>query len=270
MVGIDTAKSLAYSLKKPIIAINHLEGHIYSNYLNKDYQEKSWIIKNNIPNNPCPSLIFPALTLIVSGGHTQLVYMTDHLKYKVIGQTRDDAAGEAFDKVAKLLNLSYPGGPIISKLARHGNNKAYPFSPPMIKSKNLDFSFSGLKTEVLYLTKKLDKLNKQQTNNICASFQKAVVDVLTTKTIKAAQQYKPKTILLGGGVAANKLLRQKLKNKIKQKNINSNFQLPTSDFCSDNAAMIAAAAYQHAKRKKYVRNKNFCSAKIIPKPNLQL
>ena len=247
MVGIDTAKSLAYSLNKKIIAINHLEGHIYSNWLN-----------NHPPK-------FPLLCLIVSGGHTQLVLMKNHLQYQTIGQTRDDAAGEAFDKVAKLLNLGYPGGPIISKLANLGNSKKYPFSPPMIKSKNLDFSFSGLKTEVLYLVKKCQKLNNQQINNICASFQKATVDVLVAKTIKATQKYKPKTIIIGGGVAANKLLRQELKKKIKQKIPNAKYQMLNTKYCSDNAAMIAAATYQHTKRKKFSNWK-----KIIPLPNLQL
>lgn len=257
MVGIDTAKSLAYSLNKKIIAINHLKGHIYSNWLTLDNQ---YLISN---------IQFPILCLIVSGGHTELVLMKNHLKYQVIGQTRDDAAGEAFDKVAKLLNIGYPGGPIISKLADFGNNKAYNFTRPMLNSKDFDFSFSGLKTEIFRLTKERKKFNQQQINDICASFQKAVVDVLVSKTIQVAKKYQAKTIMLGGGVAANKLLRQTLQQKIKQENLISNIQFPISNFCSDNGAMIAAAAYQYA----IARNKNFYSLqykKIIPEPNLTL
>ncbi|MDD3887891.1 MAG: tRNA (adenosine(37)-N6)-threonylcarbamoyltransferase complex transferase subunit TsaD [Patescibacteria group bacterium] len=248
MVGIDTAKSLAYSLNKKIIAINHLEGHIYANWLEN---------KNKI--------IFPALCLIVSGGHTELVIIKDHLNYQVIGQTRDDAAGEAFDKVAKLLNIGYPGGPIISKLADNGDNQAYNFPRPMINSKDFDFSFSGLKTEILKLTKKHPNLDKQQINNICASFQKAVVDTLVFKTIKAAKEYHVKTIMLGGGVSANKCLRKDIKQKIQQEIPNSHFSLLKFQFTSDNGAMIAAAAYQHAIRKKFT---DFI--KIAPETNLIL
>jgi len=248
MVGIDTAKSLAFSLNKKIVAVNHLEGHIYSNWLN---------------NNDPPK--FPLLCLIVSGGHTELVYMQDHLEYQIIGQTRDDAAGEAFDKVAKLLNIGYPGGPIISKLANQGNNKAYHFSRPMLHSNNFDFSFSGLKTEVLRLTKKYDKLTNSQINNICASFQKAVADILVTKTIQAAKKLKPKTIIIGGGVAANQLLRKELENKAKQEIPDTKFQILNTRYSSDNAAMIAAAAYQHAKKKQFTDWK-----KIVPEPNLKL
>ncbi len=259
MVGIDTAKSLAYSLNKKIIAINHLEGHIYAN----------WLYPPNIRISEFPNFQFPILCLIVSGGHTELVFMPNHLKYNVIGQTRDDASGEAFDKVAKLLNIGYPGGPIVSKLAKSGNDKAYNFPRPMINSKDYDFSFSGLKTEIFRLTQKYKKFNQQQINDICSSFQKAVVDTLVFKTIKAAKEYKIKTIMLGGGVSANKLLRQELKNKIEKEIPNSQFSLLNSQFTSDNGAMIAAAAYQHA----IVRNKNFCSLpykKIIPETNLNL
>jgi len=246
MVGIDTAKSLAYSLNKKIISINHLEGHIYANWLEN---------KNKI--------IFPILCLIVSGGHTELVLMKDHLKYQVIGQTRDDAAGEAFDKVAKLLNIDYPGGPIISKLADNGNNQAYDFPRPMINSKDFDFSFSGLKTEILKLTKKHPNLDKQQINDICASFQKAVVDTLVFKTIKAAKEYRVKTIMLGGGVSANKCLRKNIEQKIQQEIPNCHFSILNSQFSSDNGAMIAATAYQYAKKNK------FCNFKTItPEVNL--
>jgi len=245
LVGLCFAKAVAWASEKKIIG-NHLEGHIYANWLEN---------KNKI--------IFPILCLIVSGGHTELVLMKDHLKYQVIGQTRDDAAGEAFDKVAKLLNIDYPGGPIISKLADNGNNQAYDFPRPMINSKDFDFSFSGLKTEILKLTKKHPNLDKQQINDICASFQKAVVDTLVFKTIKAAKEYRVKTIMLGGGVSANKCLRKNIEQKIQQEIPNCHFSILNSQFSSDNGAMIAATAYQYAKKNK------FCNFKTItPEVNL--
>ncbi|MFA6296823.1 MAG: tRNA (adenosine(37)-N6)-threonylcarbamoyltransferase complex transferase subunit TsaD [Patescibacteria group bacterium] len=269
MVGIDTAKSLAYSLNKKIIAINHIEGHIYSNWL---------VQKNNFRISEFPlsaeakqseakaeNFQFPILCLIVSGGHTELIYMKDHLNYNVIGQTRDDAAGEAFDKVAKLLDIGYPGGPIISKLAESGDDQAYNFSRPMINSKDFDFSFSGLKTEVLRLTKENNIFSKQQINDICASFQKAVVDTLIFKTINAAKKYNVKTIMLGGGVSANKSLRKNLEQKIQQEIPDSHFSILNSQFSSDNGAMIASTAYQYAKNNKF---SDF--SKIIPEANLSL
>ena len=234
LVGAQTAKILAYTVKQPIISVNHLKAHIYANWL------------NNKPN-------FPALGLIVSGGHTELILMKDKTSFKKIGQTLDDAAGEAFDKVAQLLNIGYPGGPIISKLALQGDDTAFEFPRPMINANNFNFSFSGLKTSVLYTVKKLKtacpnryakrcgRVNQKTKADICASFQKAAVDVLVSKTIKAAKQYKVKTVILAGGVAANKLLRQQLYKEVKA--IKKEFLVPEFKFSTDNAAMIAAAGY---------------------------
>ena len=249
MIGIDTAKSLSFAHKLPIIPINHIESHIYSNFI----EEKS-------------TSEFPVLALIVSGGHTDLILMKDHGKYQEIGSTRDDAAGEAFDKVAKLLNIGYPGGPIISQKADIGNSRAYSFPRPMIDSPNFDFSFSGLKTDVLRLVKKKrGKFSTQEINNVCASFQTAVVDVLVSKTLKAATKLNVKSVLLAGGVSANKLLRRKLKSTINKKLKNTNFYSPDLKYCTDNAAMVAQAGYFHVLRKDYT-----AWDKVEVDPNLKL
>jgi N6-L-threonylcarbamoyladenine synthase len=179
--------------------------------------------------------------------------MTDKNKFTKVGSTRDDAAGEAFDKVAKLLGLSYPGGPEISKRANLGNSKAYSFPRPMI-AKGLDFSFSGLKTDVLRLVKrKNNKFSEQEINNICASFQAAVIDVLITKTIRAAEKYQAKMITIGGGVSSNQLLRKFFTNKITSQQPQIKFILPDPKYSTDNAAMVAAAGYHLAQQKKFTQ-----------------
>lgn len=228
LVGVNTAKTLAYSLDKPIIGVNHLEGHIYSAF------------GGEIRNSKL-EINFPAIVLIVSGGHTSLILMKDYGKFEAIGQTRDDAAGEAFDKVAALLELPYPGGPAIEKEA----SKSKPLSSklkiklprPMIDSSSFDFSFSGLKTAVLYLIKQFngDRL-KNVKRDIAHEFQQAVIDVLVDKTLKAANYYKVKTIMLSGGVSANSLLRREFERK-------TNFLVPPKNLCTDNAVMIAVAGY---------------------------
>ncbi len=246
MVGVETARALAYLWKKPLVAVNHLEGHIYANFLSEKICE------------------FPILCLIVSGGHTELVLMKKHLNYKVIGATRDDAAGECFDKVGKMLGLPYPAGPEVAKLADKGNPRAIAFPRPMMNSGDFsakggpasgwDFSFSGLKTAVLYYVKKIPKQvrdDKKTIVDICASFQQAAVDVLVTKTIRAAQKYRVKTIMLGGGVAANQQLRKQLNEAIKKQSPNTNYLILNTQFCSDNAAMIAAAGYFRALKKDF-------------------
>lgn len=209
LIGLNFAKALAYAWQKPIVKINHLHGHIYAN----------WLVNQKIE--------FPVLCLVVSGGHTQLILMKKHNQFKLLGETRDDAAGEAFDKVAKLLNLGYPGGPIISQKAKQGNPKQYAFPRPMLKTDNYDFSFSGLKTAVLYETKK----QPPRVNDMAASFQQAVIDVLVKKTFRAAEEYKVKTVMLAGGVAANSELRKHFQH------------VPSPELCTDNGAMIATAAY---------------------------
>lgn len=231
-VGVQTAATLSYVWKKPLVGVNHIEGHVYSNW-----------VRN-------PGIKFPALHLIVSGGHTELVVMTAHGKYKLLGKTRDDAAGEAFDKVAKILHLSYPGGPSIQKAALKGNPHAIDFPRPMLKEKNYEFSFAGLKTSVLYLTQKHRKLTTKQRADIAASFQQAVIDVLVAKTLRAGKQYKVRSVLLAGGVAANKLLRETLKKTLYAELPKVFFGIPPFDLCTDNATMIAVAGYFNAKRKK--------------------
>lgn len=225
--GIEFAKDLAKKLKKPLIGVNHMEGHLYSN-----------ILKNI-------RIEFPAISLVVSGGHTILLKLDSLTKWKKLGETRDDAAGEAYDKVARLLDLPYPGGPEIEKIAKSG----YPivkFPRPMLKDQNYDFSFSGLKTAVLYYVRDNNKTSRA---DVAASFQQAVVDVLVGKTIRAARVYRAKSILLCGGVSANKYLQKNL--KVAASNLGADFHVPAFEFNTDNAAMIATAAYiQHLRKKK--------------------
>jgi N6-L-threonylcarbamoyladenine synthase len=240
LVGINFAKALAYSWPKPITGINHIEGHIYANWLPRD---SSPSVQND------RKIQFPILCLVVSGGHTQLILMKGHGDYKLLGETRDDAAGEAFDKVAKLLNLGYPGGPIISQKAQKGNPQSFDLPRPMLNSDDFDFSFSGLKTAVLYLVK--DKtLAPKYINDMAASFQQAVIDVLVNKTIKAAKKYEVKTVMLSGGVAANQELRQQMAEAIKKELPQAKFYIPDVNLCTDNAAMIAAAAFYQTQNKQ--------------------
>lgn len=241
MIGCDTAKSLSLAWNKPLVGINHLEGHIYACWLKGNQKE----------------IKFPALCLIVSGGHTELILMKNHGKYKEIGSTRDDAAGEAFDKVAKLLGLKYPGGPIVSKLAEKGDPRKIDLPRPMLsqnpeREETYDFSFAGLKTAVLEkLRDRKSKPHWKFIYDICASFQLAVIDVLIKKTICAAKEYKAKTILATGGVAANKLLRKTLKKTIKKRMPGILCLMPDAKLCTDNAAKIAAAAFFHTQKKGF-------------------
>jgi len=234
LVGVETAKALALGWNKPLVRVNHIEGHIASNFLpQRGADAKLAHIK------------FPALALIVSGGHTELILVKKMGSYKLVGATRDDAAGEAFDKVAKLLGLGYPGGPSISKAAKRGNPSTYNFPRPMLANKDFDFSFSGLKTAVLY-TLKGRRPSKKEVPNLAASFEQAVVDVLVGKTLRAARELKVKSLLLGGGVAANGLLRATLEDETKKIPRLQYFQ-PNLAFATDNAAMIAMAAAFHKK-----------------------
>jgi len=258
-VGLETAKTLSYVWQKPLIPVNHLEGHIYASAISNfqfPISKKIPNPKSQIPNEfRMPEWEFPVLALVVSGGHTQLVLMKDHLKYKIVGHTLDDAAGEAFDKVAKILDLGYPGGPIISRLGKEGNPKAFDLPRPMINSGGFDFSFSGLKTAVLYLAQKESKSKNYELRkkDICASFQQAVVDVLVIKTIKAAERYKVKTILLGGGVSANKELREQLGMAIENNLSEISYHIPDISLTGDNAVMIAIAAYFRYKNKNFLK-----------------
>lgn len=234
LVGLSTAKALAYSLNKKLVAINHIEAHLYA----------AWLEQEKPPE-------FPALGLVVSGGHTELVLMKGHSDYQLLGATLDDAAGEAFDKVAKLLDLGYPGGPAISKAAEKGNPDKFDLPRPMLKQDNFDFSFAGLKTAVLYLIKnsKVD-INK---NDLAASFQKATVDTLVGKTLKAIKKYQPKSFILGGGVAANLELRRVLKEKLPN---DIKFYCPPIELCTDNAAIVGANGYFKAKNGQFIKWEN--------------
>lgn len=233
LVGTTTAKTLAYLWKKPLLGIHHIEGHIYSNFINKNIGD----------------IAFPILCLVVSGGHTQLVMMKKHLHYQIIGQTQDDAAGEAFDKVARTLGLGYPGGPVVSTLASRYNPQEtkyqITFPRPIIHDQTFNFSFSGLKTAVLYYVKKNEKHlpDENFVQKVCFEFQQAAIDVLVEKTIAAARVYRPKTILLAGGVSANQQLQVQLAKKIEDVVPHINFFFPELAFQLDNAGMIAAAAF---------------------------
>lgn len=254
LVGIETAKTLAVVWKKPIVPVNHLVAHIYANWLKVEGK-----------NNRHP--LFPALALVVSGGHTDLILMKGHGKLLWIGGTRDDAAGEAFDKCARLLGLAYPGGPSISKEAEKffknpesKKQKLNLFPRPLLKEKNFDFSFSGLKTAVLREVKG-ESLSKKTIQRLAAEIQEAIVDSLIAKSIKAIKKYRPKSFLLAGGVAANKRLRNKFIFQIKNE-ILQVFHVPTSDLCTDNAAYIASFAFFNFKPKTL--------KKIIAKPDLTI
>lgn len=226
VVGLNAAKGLALMNNLPLIGINHLEGHIYSAWLYQDGQ------------NPPPAPQFPLLALVVSGGHTEIVLINDHLNYQRLGATLDDAAGEAFDKVARLLGLSYPGGPSIQAAAESGNPLAFDF-PRAWLDDNWNFSFSGLKTAVMREVKKLESRGVAlPTADIAASFQASVVDVLVSKTMHAAKKYEAKSILVAGGVSANKALRQSFSLRM-----SSGVHIPALSYCTDNAAMIAAAGF---------------------------
>ena len=226
VVGMNMAKGLALGLGLPLVGVNHLEGHIYS----------SWIYNagESVPAEPQ----FPLMALLVSGGHTELNLMTDHLTYKRLGATLDDAAGEAFDKVGRLLGLPFPGGPSIQKAAEEGNPTRFKF--PRARLDNpYDFSFSGLKTAVLYEVNALKKRHSTlPVEDLAASFQSTVVDVLFNKTMKAARDFSAKEILIAGGVSANLALRNAFQSQTEFK-----VNIPTFSLCTDNAAMIAAAGY---------------------------
>ena len=327
--GLNFAKDLAKKLKVPLVGVNHLEGHLFSNWLPPKNQGKgsqggySNVLKNlRISEN---KISFPAIVLLVSGGHTMLVLMRSITKWSVLGETRDDAVGEAFDKVAKMLGLPYPGGPEVERLARNFDISKYQhieFPRPMIHDKSYDFSFSGLKTAVLYylrdlssqatppswrggetdevptasrildgeaigtisVTSKAEKiatpspfdenqkswarddnktpLAQNDSIKICASFQKAAIDVLVHKTMRATKEFKAESILLCGGVACNKALQKELKNKTKEKpfdKLRVEFHVPNMKFNTDNAVMIAIAAHL---------GKKYPTAKPLPNLNL--
>lgn len=245
-VGVTKAKELAAVHNKPLVAVNHMAGHIYANLA----QTKTGATSLN-------ALQFPVLALLVSGKHTEMVIMRDHLSFEIIGATLDDAMGEAYDKVARMLNLGYPGGPILTELALQGNPNAYDFPVPMKHSGNLHFSFSGLKTAVLYMIKKIKEkengreLTKQEVIDIAASFQRVAFASIILKLTAAVKQYEIKQILLGGGVIANTDFRQAIRQAMKPFGIAVHYP-NIKKLCTDNAAMIAVAAYYQAQRHDFV------------------
>ena len=224
LVGVAEAKAIAYAAKKPLVGVHHIEGHICANYIeNKELEP-------------------PFLCLVASGGHTHLVKVADYGKYEIIGRTRDDAAGEAFDKVARAIGLGYPGGPKIEKKAKEGNDKAIVFPKAKVAENPYDFSFSGLKSAVLNYINGC-KMKRQEINeaDIAASFQKAVIDVLVEHAVHAAKEYRFDKFAIAGGVASNQTLREAMEKACKERGIQ--FYHPSPIFCTDNAAMIGSAAY---------------------------
>lgn len=224
LVGVAEAKAIAYAAKKPLVGVHHIEGHICANYIeNKELEP-------------------PFLCLVASGGHTHLVKVADYGKYEIIGRTRDDAAGEAFDKVARAIGLGYPGGPKIEKKAKEGNDKAIVFPKAKMAENPYDFSFSGLKSAVLNYINGC-KMKRQEINeaDIAASFQKAVIDVLVEHAVHAAKEYRIDKFAIAGGVASNQTLREAMEKACKERGIQ--FYHPSPIFCTDNAAMIGSAAY---------------------------
>jgi N6-L-threonylcarbamoyladenine synthase len=229
LVGVATAKALAFGLETPLIGVHHIEGHISANYI---------VHKNLEP---------PFLCLVVSGGHSHLVGVMDYGRYEILGQTLDDAAGEAYDKIARTLKLGYPGGPVIDRLAQQGDPHFVEYPRPYIKDPHYNFSFSGLKTAVINHLHSMDQRGqKYRVEDIAASFQQAVVDVLVDKTIKAAENTRSQRIVLAGGVAANSALKTQLGNMCREKGMELYY--PTPLLCTDNGAMIASAGYYKLRR----------------------
>jgi N6-L-threonylcarbamoyladenine synthase len=244
-VGINFAQALGFLYKLPVMPANHMEGHILSVFIT---ESGTFSIKKK--DKP-----FPAISLLVSGGHTEIVLAKDIGKYKLIGATRDDAAGEAFDKVARMLGLPYPGGPYISKLAHEGRTtlafSEFSFPRPMIHSGDFDFSFSGLKTAVLYTLRDLKgELSETRKKDLAREVEDAIVEVLVKKTLKAVMKFKAETLIVGGGVSANELLRQELLRVGKEVNPNLHIYFPTKILSRDNALMIALAGHQKLLRTK--------------------
>ena len=221
LVGIEAAKTLAYVNNKPLVPVNHMSGHIYANNIGKE-------------------MSFPLIALVVSGGHTELIYMEDHYKYKKLGATLDDAVGECYDKVARIVNVPYPGGPTIDKWTSEGSH-TYDLPLPL-NDNTYNFSFSGLKSAVINLVhNETQRGNEIRKKDLACSFQEVVVDVLVKKTFKALKEYNVNNLILAGGVAANQGLREKLREEAKKENIN--LSIPDMKYCTDNATMIAASGY---------------------------
>lgn len=245
LVGVSYAKGLSYSLKKPLVPVHHIRGHITANFLGN------------------PELKPPFVSLVASGGHSHIVLVKSHTEFEILGRTRDDAAGEAFDKIARVIGLGYPGGPLIDKLAKEGNKEAFHFPRVRMDKDSLDFSFSGVKTAVINALHKLDQQGIEYNKaDVAASFQDAVTDVLCEHTIEAAKKYNSKIIALAGGVASNSDLRGKMTEWAKKEGIDVIY--PSPIYCTDNAAMIAAAGFYEFEKGK------FAELDLNAVPSLQL
>ncbi|MDN6626701.1 MAG: tRNA (adenosine(37)-N6)-threonylcarbamoyltransferase complex transferase subunit TsaD [Pisciglobus halotolerans] len=243
LIGVNAAKAIAFAHGLPLIAVNHMAGHIYANQLVQPLQ-------------------FPLLALVVSGGHTELVYMKERDSFEVIGETRDDAAGEAYDKVGRVLGLSYPGGKKIDEMAHLGKDR-YNFPRGMMKEDNYDFSFSGLKSSFINKVHNAEQKGEiLDKHDLAASFQASVVEVLVKKTIRALKQYPVKQLVLAGGVAANKGLRETLTKTMTAESPEVELLIPPLSLCGDNAAMIGAAAFEE------LRKKEFSQLNLNAKPGL--
>lgn len=249
LVGVETARTLSYSLKKPLLRVNHMAGHIAANWASDDANQ----------------IRFPALALVVSGGHTELILMRKFADYRLLGRTLDDAVGEAFDKVAKMLGLPYPGGPSIAKRALYGDSKRFAFPLALMGKNNLEFSYAGLKTAVLYELKNHRQKTPRLVNDIAASFQSAAIEQLLTKTGWAMKKTGAKTLLLAGGVAANQLLRQRLATMVAEDFPTAQYVQPPIPLCMDNGVMIAMAGAWQAERQQFTPWK-----KIKADPNWEL
>jgi N6-L-threonylcarbamoyladenine synthase len=280
LAGTSAAKALALAWKKPLLGIHHIEGHIYANFIGKPrsarehgtdesrLKTKTFEIRNSRP--------FPLLALVVSGGHTELILMRNHFEYEILGRTKDDAAGEAFDKVAKMLGLPYPGGPEIASRADRPDipESALSFPRPMIDSGDYDFSFSGLKTAVLYEIRKIPEADRDDAlvSIVSRAFQEAAVDVRTEKTRRAIREFAPKTLVVAGGVSANVALRKSLADMVSREFPDTEFHVPEFRYSLDNAAMIGSAAVLRfarlsvKEREQAKRN----AVTLEPDPNLPL
>ena len=239
--GINFAVDLAKKTKKPIVPVNHIEAHILTSFIDKNFQD---LISNS-------QRLFPAVCLVVSGGHTELILMKSVGRYKLLGRTRDDAAGECFDKTARILGLGYPGGPAIARLANIDSKPVrakIKLPRPMIYQKNYDFSFAGLKTAVLYdfrSRSEKERTEKKYIRAMCSEIQQAIIDVLIKKTLKAAGEFGARSIILAGGVASNQELRRQMRERIKSQMPKVGFFVPPKNLCNDNGAMIALTAFFH-------------------------
>ena len=242
LVGLSFAKGLAWSLQRPLLAVNHLHGHIYANMLEHE------------------DIKFPAVCLVVSGGHTSLLLMQDINHYQVLGATRDDAAGEAFDKVARFLGLGYPGGPAIQQAAQEGQAGKMKLPRVFLDRQDYEFSFSGLKTATMNMKKKLEKAGELQVCDLAAEFQQALIEVLVEKSLQAASRYGVESILMAGGVAANQELRSLMEQRTESRKIK--VFCPSLSLCTDNAAMIAGMGYQ-----QFIRN-CYASLRLNAYPSL--